>query len=440
MQQERPERPEQRKSPKRPNEPTWPARVEAGVDTLLRKTFRVAGLTPRLQQRLIDAWRTTLRRLMPLGGGSVGNAIEVLDDGDAAFQAKWDAIDAAQHQVLFETYIFVHDAVGAQTLRHLEQAAKRGVDVWVLLDQFGSGMLTEDELAPLKAAGAHVMFFNPFVRSLLRFVTGGDRGALTRDHRKLLVVDGRTGFAGGMNVEARYAGARLGTGEIRDTDVRVDGPAAQDLGNVFRGSVRQAGHEPPVVHPLTGPLPEPPGVTVQVLQSNVHRDMRAIQKALRLVTRRAQHAVWLCSPYFVPPLGLQRAMKFAARRGVDVRVLTASLNSDVPAVTRAGRSLYDGLLKAGVRIFEYDARRLHAKVAVVDKAYAQIGSFNLDRLSNQRNLEVMLSFLDRAHATRLASQFEADLAGATEITRADLEKRTWLERAREWLAFQLMRF
>lgn len=377
--------------------------------------------------RFVGAWRKTLRLLRPLGAVSQGNSVRVLTDGDEVFEAFWGAIAGAQRSVHLSTYILEPDRVGTRTLLELERAAGRGCRVFVVLDAFGSHRVSSERLAALRAAGATVVTFNPIVRWRAPF------SRLVRNHRKILVVDRRLAFCGGMNVAEEYAGTRNGSGLFRDTQVALEGACARDLADMVE---RDALGEDAVDRRRRPPEPADSGSLVQILESHVRRHRRAIQKALRVTLGRTLERCYLCSPYFVPPQRLKRALVHAARRGVDVRVLTAG-RSDVPLVRLASQHLYGRLLRAGVRIFELESRVLHAKTATVDGVYAAVGSFNLDYWSDRRNLEVSVTVLDRGAACALEEQFLRDLEGAREVHLSSWSRRSWPRRFAGWLAYLL---
>ena len=373
-------------------------------------------------------WRGTLRILRPLGAVSEGNRIQVFADGDDAFEAMWEAIDTARERVWMNTYILEHDAVGRRTLAALEEAARRGCEVVVMLDRLGSHRISSAQVAPLREAGARVLWYNPVLR-------WGRFSRLVRNHRKILIAD-EVGFCGGMNVAEEYAGDRHGNGFFRDTHLRVVGPCVRDLAGLVAELVREATRKRLELPPRAEPLPD--GELVQVLESNVRRQRRAIQKALRTTTVRAMQRCYLTTPYFVPPARLIRVLRLAAQRGVDVRVLTAGL-SDVPLIRMASQHLYGRLLRAGVRIYEMHGRALHAKTTTVDGVYASVGSFNLDTWSDRRNLEVNVSFLDRPMAERIEAQFHADLEQSHQVELEGWGRRSLWQRILSWGAYQLAR-
>jgi len=369
--------------------------------------------------RMAHRWYRTLHALSPLGGASEGNRIRVFVDGDELFEAAMADIAVARHRILFTSYIVEPDRIGRRLIELLAAAAGRGVSVLFCFDGFGSAHLDDEHLRPLRAAGVDVRPFNPLPRFGLP-----TRRLLTRDHRKLLVIDDRIGFAGGMNVGEDYAGNRYGTGRFRDTALRVEGPAARDLAMLLDPTRTEM------------PARAAGGAFAQVLESNRRRQRRAIQRALRLTLRRAQLRCWLTSPYFVPPGGLRRALIRAARRGVDIRLLIAG-RSDVPWSRTVARHVYGGLLRAGVRIFEMRERTLHAKTVSIDGVYGSVGSFNLDRLSYAVNLEVAVTVLDRPVAEALDEQFVRDTAISDEVTFARWKQRSLLERLAGWILYRL---
>lgn len=398
----------------------------------MRRVF-APHLATEAGRGLWNAWRGTVRALWPLGGLSLGNQVEVLAEGESVFAAMWRAIASAEREVLMTTYTLEPDAVGERTIAELEAAARRGCRVTLVYDSIGSFRLADRELAGLRDAGGVAVAYNPFLKLRTRV------SRLVRNHQKILVVDGEVGFCGGMNVAEEYAGGELGNGYFRDTHLALRGPCVADLARLVRG----AAEEPTAESGLRelGPertASEGSGCLVQILESNVRRQWRAIQRAMRMTLRRAVERCSFTTPYFVPPRRLMRALVRAAGRGVEVRILTAG-RSDVPMVHWASQHLYERLLVAGVRIFELEARVLHAKTMAVDGVYAAVGSFNLDRWSDRRNLEVNVCVLDAGTAREIEAQFERDLEGAREVRLEEWRHRNLPARLLHWTAYQLMR-
>lgn len=387
------------------------------------------------------AWLRTARSLRCLGGISAGNRVEVFCDGDAHFESLWRDIDTASHAVWIETYCLGSDSVSRRTIDGLERARARGCEVILIYDSVGSMPFDESQTAGLRASGAIEIAFNP-----LRFWPISK--LLIRDHRKITIIDHAIAYCGGMNISEEYAGPRHGTARFHDCQLRLQGPCVADLASIVRDSLNEAGTErapksrgtapPPHRGPAT-PAADPDGVLVQALGSNARRNVRSIQRAIRCAVRRASDRCWITTPYFVPPLRLRKAMSHAARRGVDVRLLTAG-ESDVPISRLAGRYVYDRLLRDGVRIYEMFGRTLHTKRATVDGILGTVGSFNLDTWSDRRNLEVAVTMLDRRLVAELERHFLDDLKRSQEVTLANLARQPWHRRAREWAAYQLLRW
>lgn len=405
------------------------------IKSAVRRVFAPHLIGPEAPGRnLWQSWRGIVRSLLPLGAVSMGNRIRVMFDGDEVFRSMWRAIEEAQWEVVMTTYIFEPDSVGRRTLQVLSQAARRGCRVTLLFDDYGSSNLRAADLSELRSAGGQVSSFNPVWRWSRPF------SLWVRNHQKILVVDNRLGFAGGMNVGRDYAGEELGSGLFRDAHLALEGPCVPKLAHMVLGALEDGVAKrarPQEVQARHWPQALDGGCLVQILESNVRRHQRAIQRALRTTVTRSVERCYLCSPYFVPPSRLRLALKRAAQRGVDVRVLTAGL-SDVPAVGMASQHLYGDLLKAGVRIFELQSKILHAKTMTVDGVYAAVGSFNLDYFSDRRNLEVNVSFLDVEMAAVIESQFHEDLKDAREIQHSEWSGRTIWQRLLHGIAYLLL--
>lgn len=409
-----------------PKAPSRPSSVESAV----RRVF-APHLAPRGEEggwrRLARRWRHTLGTLRPLGAMSRGNRVQVFDDGDLVFESMWEAIRRARTRIRMATYILELDRVGRRTLEELQAASRRGVEVELRVDAVGSPGVRSSWGEDLEDAGVRLVVVNP-----IPVLRPPSMRWIERDHRKILVVDGKVAFFGGMNVAETYAGERLGNAAFRDTHARLEGPAARDLERMLQDL-------PPATVPEFERTSSPTaGTFVQVLESDRRRKRRAIQKALRVTLARATDTCYLTSPYFVPPRKLRRAITRAAERGVEVRVLTAG-KSDVPIVRLASRHVYGRLLRAGVHIHEMGGRVLHAKTVAIDGVYGTVGSFNLDLLSDRRNREVVVAMLDREVVATLEEQFRADLESSEEVTLETWERRGPLQRLVEWTVYTVGR-
>lgn len=348
---------------------------------------------------------------------SVASEIEILVDGTATYDAIVAAISAAQHHVHVLYYIFEPDETGRRIRDALVERARAGVRVRVLLDAVGSARTRHRPrfLRPLREAGGEIAYFNPpglaqLVGRLLNF----------RNHRKIVVCDGRVGFTGGVNVTDEESPAATKAAAWRDTHLRLVGPCVAWLQVVFLEDWAYA-RRPAFAANESGPyFPEDgpaTGAPVQIVESGPDRDVEAIKAEYFSAINAAQKRVYLTSAYLVPDESMLFALETAALRGVDVRILVPRA-SDSRTAAAAARSYYDELLRAGVQIYEYLPRMLHAKTLVVDDAVAIVGTANFDNRSFRLNFEVTALLFDGPTTQRLAEIFERDLEHARLVTAA----------------------
>jgi len=318
--------------------------------------------------------------------------------------------------VWLETYIFVPDEIGLEILQALVDAATRGCDVVLLVDRFGAHKLRDKHVKPLRTAGGVAIWFNPLLALKPNSAKVSVFGA-HRDHRKILVVDDDIAYTGGRNVGLEYVGA--GPDSFYDVMVRVEGPAARDFAAVFLETLTDTCDVDRQLFDAGAPAGE---VSVRVLQLDLRERVGELDHALADLVAGAQERLLLSTPYLMPPAPLLEAALSAARRGVDVRLLTCG-RSDVPLVQYAGRRLYPILLEAGIRIWEHERDILHAKFFVADGRRTIIGSYNADRWGQRYNQEVAAEIESRELATGLAECFRR---GATvEITKETIEAWPW---------------
>jgi phosphatidylserine/phosphatidylglycerophosphate/cardiolipin synthase-like enzyme len=353
-----------------------------------------------------------------------GNRFTLLIDGTQFLRAMLEAIARATHSVWLEIYLFESGAVADRFIDALAAAARRGVEVRALLDDFGARRLSGHDRARLRTVGVAVVFFNPI---RYRRLTEN----LARDHRKLLLVDGCVAFTGGAGITDEFDPPRHPERRWRETMVRVEGPVVADWVDLFHRE--WSGH---AATPSPGAVAAvPPALGDGVVgRLSIARGMavQEIKRALLKRIRRAQDLVWVATAYFIPSWRVRRALRKAARRGVDVRLLLPGPHTDHPAVRHAGRRFYARLLANGVRIFEYQPRVLHSKVFLCDD-WVSIGSSNLDRWNLRWNLEASQEIVDAGMATQVRAMFEADFADSIECRDADWRARPWRLRARERL-------
>lgn len=362
-------------------------------------------------------------------GTESGNRVTLLVDGGETYASMFAALEGARHHVHVETYIIQNDGVGNRFADALLECRQRGIGVRLIYDGFGS-TADEDFWKKLEDAGVELHCFNPpHPVKNLKFARYD-----LRDHRKILIVDGRIGFTGGVNFYDAYAlprearrgsngsGRPAGDGSLsgklpwRDTHVRIEGPAVAMLQRVFVSHWEEVEE---VSLPQDGLFPglEPLGDEGVSFDIGVGGDDDESDIYFTYLERfeKAQRYIWITQAYFVPDERFLRALTDAAGRGVDVQII-APAKTDVKPILYASRHLYGELLAAGARIFEYEDAVLHAKTAVIDGQWSTVGSSNLDYLSFVRNHEVNAVITGRAFAQEMERLFRSDLEHAREIS------------------------
>jgi cardiolipin synthase len=338
------------------------------------------------------------------------NALELLIDAAAHYDAWLKAIRGARHRVLLENYIFRDDEVGCAFRDALVERARAGVMVAVVVDWLGCfGQSRSRFWAPLRAAGGKVRIFSPPR-------LGEPLGWISRDHRKLLVVDGIYGFLSGVCISAKWLGnPARNVPPWRDTGVAVRGPAVAELETAFAKSWSSLG--PPLDDLSIGENSIEPAGCVALRVIATEPPHASLYRLDQLIATTARSTLWLTDAYFVGITPYVQALVSAARDGVDVRMLVPS-SSDIPMIAAMSRTGYRPLLKAGIRVFEWNGSMLHAKTAVADGQWARVGSSNLNVASWLGNREIDVAVEDAGFAGLLADQYERDLQNATEIVLA----------------------
>jgi len=367
-----------------------------------------------------------------------GNRIELLQSGSAYFPALLAAIDAARAEIHLETYIFADDATGRSVALALAQAARRGVAVRVLVDGFGASDFRDRHGPALRAAGVEVLIYRPEM-ALLRL----RRTRLRRLHRKLVVVDGRVAFVGGINVidDMDTPGQ---TPPRFDYAVRIEGPLVARIHATMRHVwrlvrwARLGRRPPPPAAPLLAPVVRGTAKAALLIRDNL-RHRLDIEHAYLAAIHRARREIVISCAYFLPGRRFRKTLLAAVKRGVSVKLL---LQGRVEYVLQhyATQSLYDRMLSAGVRIFEYDKAFLHAKVAVIDGEWATVGSSNIDPFSLLLAREANVAVRDADFARALRASLEAAIAGsAHEVRLEDLRARSWFTRLAAAAAYSVVR-
>jgi cardiolipin synthase A/B len=360
-----------------------------------------------------------------------GGEVTLLQNGDAFFPAILDAIRQAQDTVNFEVYIFEPDEIGRQFIDAFKERARAGVEVRLLLDGFGAMKLKKRYRDDLRQAGVKISRFRPLsLRSLPRFYR--------RTHRRAIVIDGRVGFTGGAAVSAKWKGNVTNAHEWRDSMTRVTGPLVRGIQSAFvENWVYCCGEV------LAGPrffpqLKRGEGPCSLSVVSSPSDALQPIRLLFWFSFINARHRLWICNSYFIPDRRLRVAVIERSRAGVDVRILVPGNNTDAVPVQAAGRSYYEELLAAGVRIFEYQPAMMHAKTVVVDGAWSVVGSANLDERSMELNEENVLGISDRDFARAVEDGVVADLERSREIHLDEWRKRPMYQKILERAAKSLI--
>ncbi|MDP2824755.1 MAG: cardiolipin synthase ClsB [Sulfuritalea sp.] len=367
-----------------------------------------------------------------------GNRLQLLESGGEYFPALIAAIDAARHEVHLESYIFADDTTGRRVAAALARAAQRGIAVRVLVDGFGAREFAASLGASLAADGVEVMTYRPEAG---RFAFRRHR--LRRLHRKLATVDGRIAFVGGINVIDDFDDGKVVSPRF-DYAVRIEGPLVQRIHATMRHVwrlvrwARLGRRSPP-----PAALPAAPAVSGTALAALLIRDnlrhRRDIESAYLDAIGAARREIVIANAYFLPGRGFRKVLLAAAKRGVDVKLLLQG-RSDHILLHYATQSLYDRMLAAGVRVFEYDKAYLHAKVAVIDGDWATVGSSNIDPISLLLAREANVVVRDAGFAAELRASLEAAISGAAREVRAeDQRRRSWLARLASAVAYGVVR-
>ena len=366
------------------------------------------------------------------------NHVELLIDGPATYKRMLECISAAREHVYLETYIFADDEVGRQFATLLKEKSRAGVTVGIIYDSIGSIRSDGDFFDDMKLEGIRVIEFND--------VSPG-RGNLmklnNRAHRKLLIVDSRIAFTGGINLSRTYSSSSSASPRKnllmegwRDTQIAVTGPAVEGFLLDFSDRWHRLCGERlrTMEHQTTDPRAQPGSEAVAILTATGGDDRKsAIIDAYKAAIRRAKERVWITQAYFAPARGFVALLRKAARRGVDVRIIVPGI-SDSPIVRHASRSWYGKLLRKGVRIYECTNALLHAKTAVIDGIWSTVGTSNLDYRSFLHNDEINAVILGRGFARRMEAQFEQDIANSVAIDLRAWKRRPPLDKVIERLS------
>jgi cardiolipin synthase len=366
-----------------------------------------------------------------------GNRVALLVDGPQTLGAIRRAIEGAQHHVHIETYIFADDEIGREFRDLLIRRRQQGLEVRVIYDAIGSVDTSADFFKSMTDAGVEVHEFRPLdpARTPLPWKVNN------RDHRKLVIVDGRTAFTGGINISSTYAssssakpGPEAGREQAwRDTHVEIEGPVVAQFQGLFLETWTRAGGKVDAKSPQYFPqmVASGPELVAAVATSGDDRNEATIYATYHATVARASRRLWLTQAYFAPNGELRKSLIDAAHRGVDVRIIVPGF-TDSALIFHASRSSYEELLEGGVRIFEQRDALLHAKTLVVDTALSTVGSANFDMRSFLHNNEVNAVVVGSDFARRMEQLFERDQANAHELQLDSWRKRPYADKFKEF--------
>jgi len=358
---------------------------------------------------------------------TTGNQLKILNNAAETFEAIFTAIETAEHHIHLEYYILEDDEIGNRLKDLLIRKSKEGVEVRVIIDDVGSWGLGKKYMADLRQNGIEIYSFMevrfPRLTSRVNY----------RNHRKIVVVDGRIGFTGGINFADRYLKGVKDIGPWRDTHLQMEGDAVNCLQVVFAADWFFVVHENLTGRKYFPQLSEAPGVPVQISASGPDSDWDSIGQAFFAALSGARSCISIATPYLMPPLEIIYALKTAALSNVDVRILMPE-KSDAVIPHWSSFSYIEELLEAGVRVFFYQNGFIHSKYIIVDDVFSTVGTTNLDFRSLETNFEVNAFIYNEGFTANLGKQFKTDLKNSREIKLAEWKQRKWHFKLRESLA------
>ncbi len=420
--------------------PVASARLEGARGPLSRQQTKaiLAKLESRGQETNIFERHLALEEGIVGTPLTIGNGVVLLQNGAATYGAMLAAIAGAQDHVNMESYIFEDDEVGKKFADALIAKQSQGVQVTLIYDSLGSIGSKNEFFKRLSDSGVQVLEFNP-INPL-----AGNKGydAANRDHRKLLIVDGKTAFVGGVNISGVYSSgssalrskdAAPNAMPWRDTHLKVQGPVVADFQKLFMTTWETQKGAPMKPRAFFPAAASEGDAVVRAIGSSPDDEYSLIYATLISAIDNAETSVHITNAYFVPDPQLLTALLDAAARGVDVRLILPG-NSDNWLVFNAARSHYEHLLAAGVKIYERRGPLLHAKTALIDGVWSTVGSANLDRRSFLHNQEINAVVLGADFGAQMQSMFDADIAASNNITLEAWDRRPIADHVREMSA------
>jgi len=375
-----------------------------------------------------------LRSIGPLLGQHVlpGNRITALHNGEEIFPAMLHAIRGAKETITFETYIYWSGEVGLKFSEALSERARAGVKVHVVLDAVGCGKIKPAYLETMKAAGVQIERYHPVTWNTVARINN-------RTHRKLLVVDGRIGFTGGVGIADAWSGNASDADHWRDSHYQLEGPAVAHMQAAFCDNwIKTRGRV--LAGPAYFPELKPAGdSSAQLFTSSRDGGSENVRLMYLLSITSATKSIRLQAAYFVPDELAIQTIVSARKRGVKVEIIVPGPNTDMEIVAAASRALWGDLLDAGVRIYEYQPAMYHCKVLIVDEVWVSVGSTNFDDRSFRLNDEANLNIYDAEFAAEQVTTFNADKANSRRMTRSEFKNRSAVGKLWERIAVSLRR-
>lgn len=355
-----------------------------------------------------------------------GNRVETLVNGVQIFPSMLRAIREARQTISFETYIYWRGAIAEEFANALSIKSQEGLSVKVLLDWAGSLPMDERLIKRMQDAGVEVVRFRPVAWYTIDRVNN-------RTHRKLLIVDGRVGFTGGVGIADEWKGDARSPNEWRDNHYRVEGPAAAEFQAAFAEHWIEATGELLLgdrFFPEIGPAGD--RATQVVISSNLQRNVMHLMLMTALAA--AQKNIRIATPYFVPDELTRQQLLEARKRGVDIQIIVPGPQTDARIVRKASRHLWGELLQAGVKISEYQPTFFHCKLVIVDDIWTSVGSTNIDDRALRLNDEANINLFDQKFASTQMALFEKDAAASRPYSFSDWQNRSASEKVSDWVS------
>lgn len=374
-----------------------------------------------------------VRRYLIESGVSItkGNEVKLLKSGKEKFNDLFPIVKQARHHIHMEYFNFRNDSIAGTLFEILAQKAKEGVEVRLMFDAFGNSSnnqpLTKKHLKAIRETGIKIVKFDPIRFPYINHV-------FHRDHRKIVVIDGHTGYTGGMNIADYYINGLPDIGDWRDMHVRIEGSAVHDLQKIFvemweketKEKIEGEAYFPQFA-------PDANGKDVAIVDRWPRKTPKTMRRAIARSIHAAQHKVQIINPYFVPTKSIKKEIKKALERGVDVEIMISS-KSDISFTPDATFYISHKLMKRGAEIFMYDEGFHHSKVMMVDESFCTVGSTNLNSRSLRYDYETNAFIFDKETTQELIDMFEEDKEGSTIMTQENWKERSKWKRFIGWFA------